>query len=80
MTPLERALAVLERAHEQGIEREQRLALDKLAHELRTGGQQELAGRARELAWEQDVPDAARTAPFSEHVRDVIAGRSNGHA
>ena len=78
LTPLERALAVLERAHEQGIEREQRLALDKLAHELRTRGEPELAGRARELAWEQDVPDAGRTAPLSSRVRDVIAGRTNG--
>ncbi len=78
LTPIERALVVLERAHEQGIEREQRLALDRLAHELRTGGQSELAGDARRLAWEQDVPDADRTATLSDQVRDVIAGRTNG--
>jgi len=78
LTPLERALAVLERAHDQGIEREQRLALDRLAHELRTGGEPELAGTARELAWEQSVPDAGRTASFSARVRDLIAGRTNG--
>jgi hypothetical protein len=78
LTPLERALVVLERAHEHGIEREQRLALDKLAHELRTGGQAQLAGDARRLAWEQDVPDAERTATLSGQVRNVIAGRTNG--
>jgi hypothetical protein len=78
LTPLERALVVLERAHDQGIEREQRLALDKLAHELSSGGQSELAGNARRLAWEEDVPDAERTATLSGQVRDVIAGRSNG--
>lgn len=78
LTPLERALAVLERAHVEGIEREQRLALDQLAHELRTGGQAELAGTARELAWEQSVPDADRTSTLTDRIRDVIAGRSNG--
>jgi hypothetical protein len=78
LTPLERALVVLERAHEQGIEREQRLALDQLAHELRTGGQQELAGTARELAWEQSVPDSDRTSTLTDRVRAVIAGRTNG--
>ena len=78
LTPLERALAVLERAHAEGIEREQRLALDQLAHELRTGGQQELAGTARSLAWEQSVPDADRTSTLTDRVRQVIAGRTNG--
>jgi hypothetical protein len=78
LTPLERALLVLERAHAQGIEREQRLALDQLAHELRTGGQQELAGTARELAWEQSVPDSDRTSTLKDRVRDVITGRTNG--
>jgi hypothetical protein len=77
-TPLERALRVLERAHAQGLEREQRLALDRLAQELRTGGQHALAGTARELAWEQRIPDSGRTAPLSERVRDVIAGSTNG--
>jgi hypothetical protein len=80
LTPLERALAVLERAHERGIEREQRLALDELARELRTGGRSDLASDARQLAWEESVPDADRTATLSDHVRDVIAGRSNGNA
>lgn len=80
LTPLERALVVLERAHDHGIEREQRLALDKLAHELSSGGQAELAGDARRLAWEEDVPDADRTATLSGRVRDVIAGRTNGRA
>ena len=80
LTPLERALVVLERAHERGIEREQRLALDRLAQELRTGGQQQLAGTARRLAWEEDAPDSERTATLSDQVRDVIAGRSNGRS
>jgi hypothetical protein len=80
LTPLERAIAVLERAQKQGIEREQRLALDRLARELRTGGQHELAGTARELAWTADVPGPDRTAALSEQVRAVIAGRTNGRS
>ena len=80
LTPLERAIAVLERAQKQGIEREQRLALDRLARELRTGGQHELAGTARELAWTADVPGPDRTATLSEQVRAVIAGRTNGRS
>ena len=80
LTPLERAIAVLERAQKQGIEREQRLALDRLARELRTGGQHELAGTARELAWTADVPGPDRTATLSEQVRAVIAGGTNGRS
>ena len=80
LTPLERAIAVLERAQKQGIEREQRLALDRLARELRTGGQHELAGDARELAWTADVPGPDRTARLSEQVRAVIAGGTNGRS
>ena len=78
LTPLERALAVLERAHAEGVEREQRLALDQLSHELRTGGLQELDGTARSLSWEQSVPDADRTSTLTDRVRQVIAGRTNG--
>jgi hypothetical protein len=80
LTPLERAIAVLERAQKQGIEREQRLALDRLARELRTGGQHELAGTARELAWIAEVPGPDRTATLSERVRAVIAEGTNGRS
>jgi hypothetical protein len=80
LTPLERAIAVLELAHEHGIEQEQRLALDRLARELRTGGEHELAGTARQLAWTADVPGPDRTATLSDQVRAVIAGRGNGRS
>ena len=80
LTPLERAIAVLERAQKQGIEREQRLALDRLARELHTGGQHELAGTARELAWTADVPGPDRTATLSEQVRAVIANGTDGRS
>jgi hypothetical protein len=78
LTPLERALAVLERANEAGVEHDQRLALDRLADELRTRGAGDLAVTARRLAWAEDVPAAERTAPLSDGVRDLLHGRTNG--
>jgi hypothetical protein len=79
LTPLERALAGLERANEAGVEHDQRLALDRLADELRTRGADELAVSARRLAWAEDVPGAERTAPLSAGVRDLLHGSTNGH-
>jgi hypothetical protein len=78
LTPLERAFAVLERAHERGIEREQRLALDRLARELGTGGERELAGTARELAWAAEIPGPERTAMLANRVSAMIGDRKNG--
>jgi hypothetical protein len=80
LTPLERALAVLERATAGGVEAEQRLALDRLADELRTRGAGDLASAARRLAWAEDVPQAERTRPLSAGVRDLLHGRRNGRA
>jgi hypothetical protein len=78
LTPLERALAALERANAVGIEHDQRLALDRLADELRTRGAGDLAMTARRLAWAQDVPEATRTAPLSAGVRELLRGTTNG--
>jgi hypothetical protein len=78
LTPLERALAGLERANAAGLEQDQRLALDRLADELRTRGAGELAVTARQLAWAEDVPAAERTAPLSDGVRELLHGRTNG--
>ena len=78
LTPLERALAGLERANVAGVEYDQRLALDRLADELRTRGAGDLAVKARRLAWAEDVPAAERTAPLSDGVRELLHGRTNG--
>ena len=78
LTPLERALAGLERANVAGVEYDQRLALDRLADELRTRGAGDLAVTARRLAWAADVPAAERTAPLSAGVRELLHGRTNG--
>jgi hypothetical protein len=78
LTALERALAVLEQAHASGIAEEQRLALDRLADELRTTGAGELAVSARRLAWAEQTPAAERTAALSDGVRDLLDGGRNG--
>jgi hypothetical protein len=78
LTPLERALAGLERANVAGVEYDQRLALDRLADELRTRGAGDLSVTARRLAWAEDVPAAERTAPLSDGVRELLHGRTNG--
>jgi hypothetical protein len=78
LTPLEHALAGLERANVAGVEYDQRLALDRLADELRTRGAGDLAVTARRLAWAEDVPAAERTEPLSAGVRELLHGRTNG--
>jgi hypothetical protein len=78
LTPLERALAGLDRANAAGVESDQRLALDRLADELRTRGAGDLSVAARRLAWAEDVPGAERTAPLSAGVRELLRGRMNG--
>jgi hypothetical protein len=80
LTPLERALAGLERANAAGLEHDQRLALDRLADELRTRGAGDLALTARQLAWAADVPEPGRTAPLSAGVRELLGGTANGRA
>ena len=78
LTALERALAVLEQAHVSGIAEEQRLALDRLADELRETGAGELAISARRLAWAEETPERERTSALSDDVRDLLNGSQNG--
>lgn len=81
LTALERALAVLEQAHATGVADDQRLALDRLADELRASGAGELAVSARRLAWAEETPARDRTADLSDDVRSMLngGGRTNGH-
>jgi hypothetical protein len=78
LTPLERALAGLERANAAGVEHDRRLALDRLADELRTRGAGDLAVTARRLAWAEDLPEPGRTASLSAGVRELLRGSANG--
>lgn len=79
LPPLERALALLERARGAGQEREERKALDLLARELRRRGAGELAGTARDLAWSRTAPATQETDALAGEVRRMLNGSTNGH-
>jgi hypothetical protein len=77
LSKLERALAAVERARGEPVE--ERKALELLAAELRSTGEQRLAWAATELAWSPGVPEPRRTEALTDDVRREVAGRTNGH-
>jgi hypothetical protein len=74
MTPLERAVYVLERARVRGEPRDRRKALERAALELRRHGDEELVDSARALAWSHSTPTADELGELADTVR-----RRNGH-
>ena len=78
LSPLERAVALVERAPSDTPEK--RKALELLSLELAHSGEAELALVARELAWGEPTPLPTVTQPLTLDVRHVIEQRSNGHA
>jgi hypothetical protein len=76
LSPLERALATVDRAQGRG---ERRKALELLAEELRSSGHGGLAGAAKELAWAKPAPGGDRTAALTAEVRRDLERRTNGH-
>jgi hypothetical protein len=80
LSPLERAVTLVERAGAHDDAPEQRKALELLSRELVRSGERELALTARELAWAEAAPLSAATQPLTLDVRRVIEERSNGHA
>jgi hypothetical protein len=78
LSPLERAVVLVERAPAESPEK--RKALELLSHELRRSGEPELALVAKQLAWAEPTPLPTLTQPLTVDVRRVIEGRSNGHA
>jgi len=68
-TPLERALAVLRYAHEQGDETLQRKAFERVAGELGVERADELTLIARELAWSSRTPEDEEVEEFAEQAR-----------
>jgi len=77
LSPLERALLVLEQAQVRGSTPDERKALELLAGELGRTGDAELATTAKGLAWSAPGPTAAATLSLTAEVRSVIE-RSNG--
>ena len=79
MSPLERALHLLERARERGAVPDQRKALENLAGELRRTGERELALSASALAWAERPPATDATGALAAAVQRRIAKGANGH-
>ena len=78
LSPLERAVVLVERAPAESPEK--RKALELLSHELSRSGEPELAVAAKQLAWAEPTPLPTLTQPLTLDVRRVITQRSNGHA
>jgi hypothetical protein len=78
LSPLERAVVLVERATPESPEK--RKALELLSHELSRSGEPELALVAKQLAWAEPTPLPTLTQPLTLDVRRVIEQRSNGHA
>jgi hypothetical protein len=78
LSPLERALVLVERTPDDSPDR--RKALELLSRELGKSGEPELALAARELAWSEASPVPTATEPLRLDVRRTIEQRSNGHA
>jgi len=79
LSPLERALHLLERARERGAVPDQRKALENLAGELRRTGERELALSASVLAWAERPPGTDATGALAAAVQRRIAKGVNGH-
>ena len=69
LPPIERALAVLERARTQGDATARRRALERLGMELRVRGADELAREALELAWTEATPTSEAILRLEQHIR-----------
>jgi len=78
LTPLERAVVLVERAPAESPEK--RKALELLSHELARSGEPDLAIVAKQLAWAEPTPLPTLTQPLTLDVRKLIGQRSNGHA
>jgi hypothetical protein len=79
LSPLERALHMLERARERGAVPEQRKALEQLAGELRRSGERELSRAATVLAWAERPPGPDATGALAAAVQQRLAKGVNGH-
>jgi hypothetical protein len=78
LSPLERAVVLVERAPPESAEK--RKALELLSYELSRSGEPELALVAKQLAWAEPTPLPTLTQPLTLDVRRAIEQRSNGHA
>jgi hypothetical protein len=80
MTPLERAMLVLERARLRGGVEERRKALERVALELRLHGDERLGDSARALAWSVASPTPDAMADLADAVQRTSENGRNGDA
>jgi hypothetical protein len=73
LSPLRRALTLVQSSTEQGERSTSRRALERLAVELRQTKKPDLAHMATRLAWRRSDPSAPTVEPLSEEVEQVIA-------
>ena len=78
MSPIERALRVVDGALANGNVREQRKALELLARQLAHQDQPSLAAEARALAWSESAPAREVATTLGERVRSTLNGRRDG--
>jgi hypothetical protein len=71
--PLQRALALVVAAKGNGDVAYERMALETLAAELRSGSRPALAGRAERLAWSPGPPARAEVDSLASEVRAAVA-------
>ncbi|HZE29321.1 MAG TPA: hypothetical protein VE055_04440 [Gaiellaceae bacterium] len=72
LTPLERALLLLELSERVDGAGDQRRALERVAAELARRGEAELARAARALAWSEPAPGTEQTTRFAASARSKI--------
>lgn len=75
LTPLDRALALVRHAREQGDLAGQRKALERVAAALADMGEPELAERARRLAWSKDGADDGAIEELTRELAVTGNGR-----
>jgi hypothetical protein len=80
LTPLERAVALVETSLARGVVPEQRKSLELLAQELGRTGEERIAFSARVLAWSAPAPGGEATTALAGEVRQLIDVRTNGRA
>ncbi|MGH2922378.1 MAG: hypothetical protein ACRDKU_09955 [Gaiellaceae bacterium] len=73
VSPLRRALTLVQRSTERGERSASRRALERLAVELRQTEEPDLAHTATRLAWRRSDPSTPTVEPLSDEVERVIA-------
>nr|MBA2460902.1 hypothetical protein [Actinomycetota bacterium] len=80
LSPLERALVLVDWTARRDDAEDRRKALEALAVVLEHGGVRPLAATTRELAWAERSPAGSEAGEAGAAARRTLAGRGNGRA